>query len=228
VSEARRRHPDPRRGHPQAQHPEPLWGRGHDAIDLQEAVKFRRSLDAQGSTDLIPMAGPDAPADQGPAIKAVWEPMAPQGPEGHRRRVQDSRTHSRRATRRGGGRRRTLIFGSAAAVVLVGAAVADLNDGSAPPVKGAATTVLPMVSDSSSPAQQLQGGDPGRATDGSSPHASRSPSHSPSPSHTADHSAGPPSASPTAGGPSASPTTTGSATPTPAKSSPNCFLIFCG
>jgi hypothetical protein len=226
VSEARRRHPEPRRGHPHAQPPEPLWGRGHDAIDLREAAKFRRSLDAQGSTDLIPTAGPDAPADQGPAIKAVWEPMAPQGPEGHRRRAQDSRTHSRRATRRGGGRRRTLIFGSAAAVVLVGAAVADLNDGSTPPAKGAATTVLPMVSDSSSPAQQVQGGDPGQPTDGSSPHASRTPSHSPSPSRTADHS-GPPSASPTAGGPSASPTTATS-TPTPSKSSTSCFLIFCG
>jgi hypothetical protein len=224
VSEARRRHPDPRRGHPQAQPPEPLWGRGHDAIDLREAVKFRRSLDAQGSADLIPMAGPDAAADQGPAIKAVWEPMAPEASaEGHRRRAQDSRAHSRRAPRRGTGRRRTLIFGSAAAVVLVGAAVADLNDGSTTPLKGAATTVLPMVSDSSSPAR-AQGGDLGQPTDASSPHASRTPSHSPSPSHTAS-----PSTRPTPTGPgSASATPTATQSSPRASSSPSCWLIFCG
>jgi hypothetical protein len=228
VSEARRRHPDPRRGHPQAQPPEPLWGRGHDAIDLQEAVKFRRSLDEQGSTDLIPMAGPDAAADQGPAIKAVWEPMAPESsPEGHRRRAQDSRTHTRRAPRRGSGKRRTLIFGSAAAVVLVGAAVADLNDGNPTPVKGAATTVLPMVTDSSSTVQQARDGELGQATQDPSHHASRSPSSSPSPSHTAGRSAGPPSGSPSPGAPTASPTAP-TTTPTPTKSSPNCFLIFCG
>ena len=227
VSEARRRHPESRRGHPQTQAPEPLWGRGHDAIDLQEAVRFRRSLDEQGSTDLIPTAGPDAAADQGPAIKAVWEPMAPDAATaGHRRRAQDSRTHSRRAPRRGVGRRRTLIFGSAAAVVLVGAAVADLNDGGATPLKGAATTVLPMVTDSSSAIQQAPGGGMGQATQDPSQHASHSPSHSPSPSPTPDHSAGQ-SASPTAGGPTASPTAP-SKTPTPSKSSPNCFLIFCG
>jgi hypothetical protein len=192
-------------------------------------VEFRRSLDAQGSTDLIPTAGPDAAADQGPAIKAVWEPQEPAARAAHSRRgAQDGRARSRRRPS-GAGRRRSLIFGGAAAVVLVGAAVADLNSGSAGPQKGAATTVLPMVSDSPTPSQQVQIGDVSQTTQAPTPSGSRTPSHSPSPSHTASASARPslsPS-SPAAGG-SSSASATASATPTATKSTPSCFLIFCG
>jgi hypothetical protein len=186
-------------------------------------------LDAQGSADLIPTAGPDAAADQGPAIKAVWEPSAAGRPgerPGGRRGAPEGRASARRSGSRQkrSGRRRGVIFAGTAAVVLVGVVVADLNSRGPGPQKGAATTVLPMVSDSATPSQQAQAANLTQTADPSRS-ASRSPSSSPSPSRSAAPSLTP-------GAPTSTGASSGAASPTATRTTPKsnpttCFLIFC-
>jgi hypothetical protein len=224
-------------------------------IDPSEAAAFRRRLDYQGSTDLIPMAGPDAAADQGPAIKAVWEPgpKTPPDAAGHASRRRDRRSgHSggsghghggspggRSRTRR---RRRGLIIGGVLTVALGATGYTELTGNGPTFTKGAATTILPAASSPTGASQSAN------SSLGTGISLTSGPSHSPtashSPSATASASASPKQTKPAGGGsnpPGGQPTGTalptqtsglggpGTSTPTPSPSqSPrSCFLIFC-
>lgn len=233
VSEAHRRS-DTHRGQQRAQRPEPYRPTGQPDIDPGQAVEFRRRLDYQGSAELIPTAGPDAQADQGPAIKAVWEPEPPgasagAGPGSRRqsRRTGAVRSGSGRLPGRAGTskkRRRILIFGGAAAVAVAVVGIAGLSGGGSGPNKGSAATILPAASSApadAAAANQSTGADASGGSPTSSASASASPSRTPSATHSASSSS---SARPSA----TRGTATQSATPKPSPSKTTCFLFFCG
>lgn len=198
-------------------------------------MEFRRRLDYQGSAELIPTAGPDAAADQGPAIKAVWEPQSagalPGGPgtrRADRRQPARAGQAGERARATGARRRkkRTAVVGGAAvAAVAVGTiGFMSLSGGGDPLVRGAATKVLPAasVTDATPTGESASSNIGGSLSITGRPSRSATPSHSPA--ATATQSKGPaksPGATPS-GAASLSP----SPSPTPHKTT--CFLFICG
>lgn len=190
MSESRRRS-ETHAAQPRPQGSADLWIPADQGIEPREAAAFRRRLDYQGSAELIPTAGPDAAADQGPAIKAVWEP-APPGAAGHASRRRDRRGASgpgdspeRRARRR---RRRSAIIGGVAAVALGITGYSELTGKGPAFTKGAATTILPAASSSADDGQAAN------SSLGTGITLTNRPSHSPTASSSTSASA---SASPT-------------------------------
>ncbi|HZP50861.1 hypothetical protein [Actinocrinis sp.] len=234
MSEAYRRS-EGSRDEPWTQHSEPRRPPRHIGIDPGQAAEFRRRLDYQGSAELIPTAGPDAAADQGPAIKAVWEPKpvdaVPAGPGTRRRdRRQTARPNQsaagqarvKKAARR---KKRTVVVGgAAAAAVAVGAlGFMTFHDGGDSLGRGAAANVIPV----SSPGATSTG-QGANSTIGTSLSVTSSPSHSATPSHSPSPSATPSKAASGTATPSATRSGSQSPTPRPSRTQQTCFLIFCG
>lgn len=177
------------------------------------------------------MAGPDAAADQGPAIKAVWEPQ-PQdlSPEpGARRRDRRPTTRAGQPGAAGpratGRKKRTLMVGGAAAVAVVAVGVIGVAglDGGDSLIKGAATRVLPAASPTDATAAQSA-----NSTIGSSLSITGSRSPSASPSRSASPSATRSETPTAAASPTASRTASASPSAQPSPHKTTCFLIFCG
>ncbi|MGH3416629.1 MAG: hypothetical protein ACRDSS_09180, partial [Actinocrinis sp.] len=124
-------------------------------------------MDYQGSAELIPTAGPDAASEQGPAIKAVWEPAPPSVPGRRQSRRAGEGQRSRENKRRG-----TLVAGALAAVAVAAVGFVGLSGGDKPgPAKGSAATYLPDAS-ASATANTGQSGSGSNGTDVSLPNGS--------------------------------------------------------
>lgn len=172
------------------------------------------------------MAGPDAAADQGPAIKAVWQPGPPdahgQQPNASRRRADRRRTAGRR-------RRRALVVGAALAIALGTGGYVELNNKGPVLEKGAATTILPPASAPSDTSQTVNStlgtsvSLTNTASPSRSPHASASASATPGKSANAGASASPSPSRTDQAKPSPSPDPSAS----PSQSPRTCFLFIC-
>lgn len=234
MSEAYRRS-EGNRDEPWTQHSEPHRPPRHVGIDPGQAAEFRRRLDYQGSAELIPTAGPDAAADQGPAIKAVWEPKpmdaVPAGPGARRRerrqtgRPNQSAAGQARARKSARRKKRTVVVGGAtAAAVAVGAlGFMTFNDGGGSLGKGAAANVIPVSSPGATSTGQGT-----NSTIGTSLSVTSSPSRTATPSRSPSPSATPSKAAAGTATPSATLSGSQSPTPRPSRTQQSCFLIFCG
>ncbi|HEU5429329.1 MAG TPA: hypothetical protein VFU74_20790 [Actinocrinis sp.] len=232
MSEAYRRSEGYRDDEPWAQGSEPRRPTRQLGIDPGQAAEFRRRLDYQGSAELIPTAGPDAASDQGPAIKAVWEPepahAAATGPGARRRerrtpgRASQSAAGQARAKAARRKKRSVVLGGATAAAVAVGAiGFMTFQGGGDSTAKGGAANVIPVSSPGATSTDRANGVIGTSLSVTASPSRSATPSHSPTPSATQSKAA--------TGTASASATRSASPSPTPRTSSTRtCFLIFCG
>ncbi|HEV2345243.1 MAG TPA: hypothetical protein VGS97_14185 [Actinocrinis sp.] len=231
MSESRRRS-DAHREAPWAQQgPESAWTAGGQGIDPSEAAAFRRRLDHQASAELIPLAGPDAAADQGPAIKAVWEPAPPRSaPAAHTSRRRDRRGPSGRGGHgRSHRKRRAMVVGAVLAIVLAAGGYVEMSDKGPSMTKGAATTILPPAASPSDTGVSVDSSLGTSVSLTNPPSRSRSASASPSAS-TTHSAAASQSATPSPGGTSGSvsPSPSSRPSPSPSPSQTHCFLFFCG
>ncbi|HEU5354096.1 MAG TPA: hypothetical protein VFU65_06525 [Actinocrinis sp.] len=234
MSDAYRRSEGHRDGEPWTQNSEPRRRSRQQGIDPGQAAEFRRRLDYQGSAELIPTAGPDAASDQGPAIKAVWEPEPAHalatGPAARRRdrrapgRASQATASQSRAKRAGRRKKRSVVLGGAtAAAVAVGAiGFMTFQGGGDSMAKGGAANVIPVSSPGATATDRTNG------TIGTSLSVTASPSHSATASHSATPSATPSKGATGSASPSATSSASHSPTPRPSPTKQNCFLIFCG